>query len=75
MRKCQNGAYYLGHVVAGSGMYRIRLNEDKRRVAADWALIEMSSNRIHRKMHADEVSGNISSSMLSMSFLRLIHEL
>ncbi|KAJ5804249.1 uncharacterized protein N7518_000552 [Penicillium psychrosexuale] len=59
MQKCNNGAYYLGHVVAGSGMYRIRLNEDKRRVAVDWALIEMSSNRIHRQMHADEVSGNI----------------
>ncbi|KAJ5835364.1 hypothetical protein N7447_001390 [Penicillium robsamsonii] len=54
----QNGSYYLGHVVAGSGMNRTRLDEDKRRVAVDWALIQISSNRIHRQMHGDCVSGN-----------------
>lgn len=30
-----NGTYYLGHVVAGSGMDRTRLDGDKRRVAVD----------------------------------------
>ncbi|KAJ5471079.1 hypothetical protein N7530_008436 [Penicillium desertorum] len=54
----KNGAYYLGHVVAGSGMHRTRLDGDNRRVAIDWALIKISSNRIHRQMHGDRVSGN-----------------
>ncbi|KAJ5165120.1 uncharacterized protein N7500_006950 [Penicillium coprophilum] len=53
-----NGAYYLGHVVAGSGMHRTRQDGDKRRVTVDWALIKMSSNRIYRQMHGDRVSGN-----------------
>ncbi|OQE40055.1 hypothetical protein PENCOP_c006G07811 [Penicillium coprophilum] len=53
-----NGAYYLGHVVAGSGMHRTRLDGDKCRVTVDWALIRMSSNRIYRQMHEDHVSGN-----------------
>ena len=70
-----NGAYYLGHVIAGSGRHRARLNEDMRRVAVDWALIEMSSNRIHLQMHGDEVSGNLVSWMLPVSFLVLFHEL
>lgn len=63
-----NGAYYLGHVVAGSGLNRTRLDRDKRRVSVDWALIKMSSNRIHRQMHGDRVSGNNVSWMLSVSF-------
>ncbi|OQE19300.1 hypothetical protein PENFLA_c019G02441 [Penicillium flavigenum] len=54
----KNGAYYLGHVVAGSGMHRTRLDGNNRRVAVDWALIKISSNRIHRQMHGDRVSGN-----------------
>ncbi|KAJ5356366.1 hypothetical protein N7517_010975 [Penicillium concentricum] len=53
-----NGSHYLGHVVAGSGMNRTRLDGDKRRVSVDWALIQKSSNRIHRQMHEDHVSGN-----------------
>ncbi|KAJ5788383.1 hypothetical protein N7457_003373 [Penicillium paradoxum] len=52
-----NGAYYLGHVAAGSGMNRTRLDENNDRVAVDWALIKMSRNRIHRQMHRDYVSG------------------
>ncbi|KAJ5202662.1 hypothetical protein N7449_004741 [Penicillium cf. viridicatum] len=54
----KNGAYSLGHVVAGSGMHRTRLDGDNRRVAVYWALIKISSNRIHRQMHGDCVSGN-----------------
>jgi hypothetical protein len=30
-----NGAYYLGHVVAGSGMNRTRLDGDKRRLPVE----------------------------------------
>ncbi|KAJ9490549.1 hypothetical protein VN97_g2702 [Penicillium thymicola] len=54
----KNGAYYLGHVVAGSGMNRTRLDKDRRRVAVDWALIKISGNRIHRQMHGDCIFGN-----------------
>ncbi|KAJ5854876.1 hypothetical protein N7534_007419 [Penicillium rubens] len=54
----KNGAYYLGHVVAGSGMHRTRLDGANRRVAVDWALIKIPSHRIDRQMHEDRVSGN-----------------
>ncbi|KAJ6177996.1 hypothetical protein N7519_008457 [Penicillium mononematosum] len=56
--KMLKGAYYLGHIVAGSGMHRTRLDGDNRRVAVDWALIKISSNRIHRQINGDRVSGN-----------------
>jgi hypothetical protein len=69
-----NEAYYLGHVFAGSGINRTRLNKDQRRVAVDWALIDMSSNRIKPQMHGDSISGNNVSWISSVSFLRLIHD-
>lgn len=70
----KNGAYYLGHVVAGSGMHRTWLDGANRRVAVDWALIKIPSHRIDRQMHEDRVSGNKVSGMSYVAFLRLIHE-
>ncbi|KOS37014.1 hypothetical protein ACN38_g12217 [Penicillium nordicum] len=54
----KNEAYYLGHVVAGSGMNRTRLDRYRRRVTVDWALIKMLENRTRRQMHGDCISGN-----------------
>lgn len=76
-RMLTNGFYYLGHVVAGSGMNRTRVNKDRLRVAVDWALIQINQNRIHRQMQGEDVIGNtVSQTVSTDSFVvtRLIPE-
>lgn len=63
-----NGSYYLGHVVAGTGMNRTRVNKDGLRVSVDWALIKISNNRIHKQTHGEDVSGNEVSLISYVSF-------
>jgi hypothetical protein len=57
-RMLTNGSYYLGYIVAGSGMNRTRVNKDRLRVAVDWALIQINQNRIHGQTQG-EVPGTV----------------
>jgi hypothetical protein len=76
-RMLTNGSYYLGHIVAGSGMNRTRVNKDRLRVAVDWALIQINQNRIHRQTQGEVMIGNtVSQTVSTNSFIitRLIPE-
>jgi hypothetical protein len=69
-RMLKNGSYYFGHIVAGSGMNRTRVNKDRLRVAVDWALIQINQNRIYRQTQGEVMIGNtISQTVSTNSFI------
>ncbi|OQE90392.1 hypothetical protein PENNAL_c0012G02406 [Penicillium nalgiovense] len=53
-----DGSYFLGCVVAGSGVYGIQKNDAGQAISMDWALIDIAPGRLQRQMHGDGVDGN-----------------
>ena len=53
-----NGIYYLGHAVTGSGLYRVGKNDAGQAISMDWALIKIAPGGMQAQMNGDEFDGN-----------------
>ncbi|KXG45491.1 uncharacterized protein PGRI_040400 [Penicillium griseofulvum] len=53
-----NGTYFLGYVAAGSGLYRTRGTNAEDAVRMDWALINITPDRLQTEIHDGDIPCN-----------------
>ncbi|KAJ5836655.1 hypothetical protein N7447_002681 [Penicillium robsamsonii] len=53
-----NRFYFLGHVIAASGVYRTKKNDADQLISMDWALIDIDPGRLQPQIHGNKVEGN-----------------